>query len=453
VTAAPASRRVSAALALSVAAGCLAAVAVLPLVLSLAIQLRVVASEQSSERVAVAARVVGATLRDGRDPPPGIAALLGVSHVQVRDAAGHASFDDGVGQREAWSEVRCDARGPVAVDVGGTSWVAVCEEIGDRRVVAGVRQGADSLVRVFSLFGTLTVVVGIVTALGVLRLLTPLSRVSEAMTRVGAGERGVRLRTTGLRELDDLVDRVNAAASAVEVREENILSRIKSAQEMARMVAHEVRNPLQSLELLVSLIVSEEDPVEREALAASIRAEIHGLDLVVHRVLRDGVARGASGLRLERVRQSVGPIVEHILKLRVPDAARSGVRLERGVIEPVVASVDGALLGRCVENLVINAVQATNGVGGRVVVSVRAFAEGVRFVVEDNGRGVDPALGEHVFDVDVSGRPGGTGLGLAVVKQIVDLHGGRVFFERALLGGAAFVIEIPAEPMIDAAPR
>lgn len=437
----PRRRQFSAALVLGLVSGCIAAIAVLPTAFPLVFQLQTVEQDAAIKRTDVAVRVIRKDLEERGTLQPGYATRLDVTHVHVTKAG--MVEQEGPDMPAPLAREVCASLQPTSMTIGATTWTAACSKDGDREIVAALAREGTSSLRAFGIVALLAVVVGIVTALGVLRLLSPLSRMSGAMTRVAAGERGVRLRTTGLRELDQLVDQLNAAASAVEMREESILSRIQAVQEMARMVAHEVRNPLQSLELLTSLIASEEDPLERQQLADAIHAEIRGLDLVVHRVLKEGVARGSQGMKLEKSPQPFAPIVDHILAMRKLEADKHGIKLERGPVADVAVPVDGALIGRSIENLIINAMQFVPPRKGLVRVSVLGDDGRVRIVVDDNGRGVDPALGSHVFEPNVSGRTGGTGLGLALVKQVVDAHGGTVTYGKSDLGGASFVIELP----------
>lgn len=127
-------------------------------------------------------------------------------------------------------------------------WAVSCVEQKGLQVTAGIpldpRAPAQ---RVLGLVLLLATFVGIVTALGILRLLGPLSEVSRALTRVAAGERGVKVPETGLAELDELVAQLNSAARSVDDREDAILSRIEVVQEMARIVAHEIRKDRKSV--------------------------------------------------------------------------------------------------------------------------------------------------------------------------------------------------------------
>ena len=271
---------------------------------------------------------------DVGNPPIGTAGRVGVDYLRVQHGD-LTVYEEGIGDG-ALLEAACANTEPTwFTDTTGTRWVAGCYRTPDREVLAAWRPGPGVAQQVPYLVLTLAAIVGIVTALGILRLLSPLSHMSRAIVRVGAGERGVRLPATGFSELDELVQRVNEAARAVEDREDAIMGRIKAIQEMARMVAHEVRNPLQSLELLTSLIASESDPIERNELAKAIHAEIRALDLVVTRVLREGAYQATPHLALHRSLQRVAPLIEQVIALRRPEAKAHGVSLEIGPIADV----------------------------------------------------------------------------------------------------------------------
>lgn len=439
------SRRPSAALVLGVLSGCVAALAVLPTALPLTGRLTAAEEAVSFRQATTAAHLTQRMLTEGT-LSPGTRDRVGAEFVRVY-SDGLLVHQEGPDLPITAIEGACgDTSTGALAKVNGRPWAMACIATEEAEIVTGVPIVYGSTGKVVLLVVTLAAIVGIVTALGVLRLLTPLSRLSRAIVRVGAGERGVRVPSSGLVELDELAERLNAAARAMEDREETIMARIRAVQEMARMVAHEVRNPLQSLELLTTLIASEEDPKDRLELAQSIHVEIRALDMVVTRILREGAMRGQR-LPLHRQRTTLVPLVDHVLTLRQPEARAHGITLERGPVSPIEASIDAALIGRSLENLAINAMQAVAPATGRVRVSVVAEASHVALVVDDNGRGVDPDLADHIFDVNVSGRTGGTGLGLALVREVIEAHGGYIVQDRSPLGGARFTARIPLEDL------
>lgn len=215
------------------------------------------------------------------------------------------------------------------------------------------------------------------------------------------------------------------------------------------MVAHEVRNPLQSLELLTSLIEGEPNEAERRELARSIHEEIRALDQVVHRLLKEGASTGA--LRLQRKPQVVAVLLEQAARRHQPEAQRRGVRLSVGLLSRDEAPVDAAMLGRSIENLVQNALHAVSDRTGEVRLSVYRDSDRLQVVVDDNGPGVDEKLGDRIFESGTTGRPDGHGLGLALVRAVMLAHDGSIEYSTSPLGGARFQATLPlAAPVEDA---
>lgn len=439
--------RPSAALVLGAWAGFLAAVSILPLALPVVWQVVDAAQEAGLEQADRAARMLRDDLDDGKEPDARAIEVYGVDHVLV-ERAGQAPVVLGSSLDASLVAEACkitEGDGATSIDEHARSvWGIACSERDGARVVAAVWLTQRSHVpvqRVLLVVFLLATFVGIVTAIIVLRLLRPISEISQALDRVGAGERGVQMVATGLAELDDLVDRLNAAARSVDDREDAILARIELVQEMARIVAHEVRNPLQSLELLTSLVASEREDAERRAIANSIHSEIRTLEQVVTRLLRDSAVRGA--LRLRVTRQALAPLVDQVISLRRPKATTSGVELTTGEIASVELMFDQPLVKRTIENLVLNALQAAPRGQGEVRVSVVEENDGITIIVEDNGPGVPEEIVDHIFEPNVTDKKGGHGLGLALVKGVVEAHNGHIRYTRSAMGGARFEAWLP----------
>jgi two-component system OmpR family sensor kinase len=324
-----------------------------------------------------------------------------------------------------------------AVSWGGRRLVWACANGLDRTALVAVEPGGVSLLLVGFLLFAFVVIVGLVTALTVLRVLSPLGRLSTALTRVGAGERNVRLSPTGLAELDELVYRVNDTAVAMEAREDAITTRLRLVQRMGRIVAHEVRNPLQSLELLTSLLEAEEDPHARRETGLAIRQEIRALDQVVSRMLQQSLG---SDLDLRARPGTLRPLVDQVVALHRPGAKQKGIELTHDPIPDVTLRIDGALMGRSFENLVVNALQHARSA---VSLAGRVVDDHIEIWIDDDGPGVPTAIADRIFEPNVTERPGGSGLGLALVKAVVDAHEGTVVHQTSPLGGARFLVRLP----------
>jgi signal transduction histidine kinase len=413
-----------------VLAGAMAVAVAMPLTWTLrGIEERATEAQMASIEAQIASRA-----DDGAPDLPALLAGGGVEGVALYGT-------DGKRQTELGLEIpmrdlpKCESDGYL-----GTHWRVRCVPVDGGTVVVGKRVGTWFQVALLwqAIGGS---VVAMVTAIGVGGALRPITDVVRALARVERGERGVVLPRNRLSELDELIQHVNSTARAMDEREDSIAARLRTVQELARMVAHEIRNPLQTLELLTSLIASEEDTVERHTIAQSIHTEIKALDQVVQRVLRGGLA--GTTLTIHRVRRNVVALVDQVISLRRTQAASQGINLVRGDVTYRPVFLDPALIGRSIENLVVNALQAVPKGQGLIVVSAFEDGEALAIAVDDNGPGVEANLGGAIFEANVSTKADGSGLGLALVKGVVEAHGGRVEYVRSELGGARFVIRLP----------
>lgn len=206
-------------------------------------------------------------------------------------------------------------------------------------------------------------------------------------------------------------------------------------------LAHEVRNPLNSIGLQLSLlerrIARSEQGSESQDTVRIIRDEIRRLDALVNDFL---LLSRTSHLSFREV--DLGAVVDEIVRLLAPEAAALGVGLTRGTCGPKIpeASLDPEKMKQVVINLVRNAIEAQPA-GGTVTVETGVVAGRACIRVADNGPGL-PA-GIDVFQLFVSTKPGGTGLGLPIAQQIVFDHGGEIEAESRAGGGAVFTVRLP----------
>ncbi|MFK7929909.1 MAG: sensor histidine kinase [Myxococcota bacterium] len=341
----------------------------------------------------------------------------------------------------------CDRPGTYEfISLGGRRWAWSCATTPRGHILTAVAPHTVSVAFVGFLLFILVAVVGLVTALVVLRVLSPLTKVSQALNRVSSGERGVTLQPTGLAELDDIIFQINDTAAAMGQREDAITAQIRVAQRMAKMVAHEVRNPLQSVELLTSLMVSENSLSERRQTAEAIRKEIQDLDQVVSRLLKRSVG---ADLEINPRPTKAETLVQHLVQMHRASAHDGGVNLEvTGVCDRDIL-VDSALIGRSLENLLVNALHYAES---RVRIQAIDVEGAVAFHVDDDGPGVASNIATQVFAANVSGREGGHGLGLALVRAVAEAHGGTATHTTSPLGGSRFILTVPTAPPQDALP-
>jgi signal transduction histidine kinase/ActR/RegA family two-component response regulator len=221
----------------------------------------------------------------------------------------------------------------------------------------------------------------------------------------------------------------------------------RTKDEFLAMLGHELRNPLGAVTSAVGVLhLLEPEPDERIAqLREIISRQVRHLTRLVDDLL--DVARLASGrLELQRTVVDLGKLVEQCVA--VLSARTRGHRLEVAVGRAVVYG-DAARLEQIVTNLLDNAVKYTPP-GGSVRVLLTPEAGRATLRVRDSGIGIAPDLLPRIFDLFTQGvraldrERGGLGLGLAVVKRLVSMHGGRVWAESGGPGlGSEFIVELP----------
>jgi signal transduction histidine kinase len=214
---------------------------------------------------------------------------------------------------------------------------------------------------------------------------------------------------------------------------------------LARL-AHEIRNPLSSLDIHVQLL--EEDlsnlaPAMREQLGSRleiIHGELHRLEAIVDHFLR---LSGPSALDLEPL--AMGKVIDHVCALLRPEAAAREIeivtRMETTLPEIMA---DPVRLTQGLMNLVINAMQAVER-EGRIEVSAEAREGTILVKVLDSGAGIPAEKLASIFDPYFTTKPEGSGLGLWIAQQIVIAHGGSLKAENAPAGGAVFTMRLPVK--------
>ncbi|MEX0891642.1 MAG: ATP-binding protein [Gemmatimonadota bacterium] len=219
--------------------------------------------------------------------------------------------------------------------------------------------------------------------------------------------------------------------------------RVRAWGEMARRLAHEMKNPLTPLRLAAHRVgrAAAEDP-RLEEPATVIAEETARLQEMAAQFAALG--RPPSEVRSE---VDLGELARGLLASDVPPEVETELVAAPGT--PRVAGDYEALM-RAFRNLLRNAVQAVTEADRarppRIRVRVEAAGADVIVALEDSGPGVPDTLAERIFEPDYTLRAEGTGLGLAVVRQVVAGHGGSVEAAASELGGAAFIVRLPVAP-------
>jgi len=316
-----------------------------------------------------------------------------------------------------------------------------------RQVTFGLEENEHRL-RLYTIyFGLSAVVLGLAITVWAVIALRPLRRLRDGARRVAAGDYASRIDERGPAEVRDLAREFNSMALAVEERERELVTseRLTAAGNMAKIITHEVRNPLSSIGLNTELLEEElaAAPVSAEAraLCASIHREVDRLTSITESYLTFG-RLPAPKLAREHVNAMVGGLAQFVREELAAREVELVVQLDAG--DPA-AMIDAGQIRQCLLNLVRNATEAVVA-KGRGKVTLRTLRTGDRVViaVDDEGTGIAPEILPKLFDPFFSTKESGSGLGLALTQQIVKDHGGELSVDSAVGRGTTFTLSLPA---------
>jgi two-component system NtrC family sensor kinase len=300
----------------------------------------------------------------------------------------------------------------------------------------------------------LALAVGLTVTAQARRTLRPLRTLADGTRRIGAGDYGRRIPVGAEDELGRLARDFNAMAAALQEREERLIrsERMAAAGVLAAHITHEVRNPLNSIALNTELL--EEELIQRGGGAATV--EVRQLCGAIQREVDRLTGITEEYLRLARRPQpsrraeDLNALVSSLIDFVAPELRQQGIRctvnLATGL--PPVA-VDESQLRQALLNLLRNAAEALAGRAGQLSVSTCWVGSRVQVVIGDDGPGIGASDLPRIFEPFFTTKQGGTGLGLALTRQIVEDHGGTIEVRSVRGEGAVFALALPSAALGD----
>ncbi len=284
------------------------------------------------------------------------------------------------------------------------------------------------------------------------RITHPVEQLAGAARNVAAGDWSVRVDSQSRDEIGDLARAFNQMTRQLSDQREKLLAaeRVAAWRELARRLAHELKNPLHPLQITVENLqraraASPEqfDEVFRES-TATLLGELENLKTIV--------ARFSDFAKLpppEPRPVQINEVVRNAVKLfdgQFSAPGRPQIATEFYLDENIASiEADPDLLHRALQNLVLNAMDAMPA-GGTLTVRTAQQADGARIEISDTGAGLTPEECLRLFTPYYTSKHHGTGLGLAIVQSVVSDHGGRVSVESEPEKGATFRIDLPSRP-------
>lgn len=272
-------------------------------------------------------------------------------------------------------------------------------------------------------------------------VLRPLGRIADVARRIVDGKIDSRLDAESDRDLAPLADAFNEML-------DELRGRIDRESRFASDVSHELRGPLTVLAAAVDVVDRRraELPPEASRAVAALDAQVIAFNKLVLDLLE--ISRFEAG----SVRLNTRMVdLEELVGALLVERPGPGPRVTRTGSRPIKVRLDPGRLHQVLTNILDNAERYAGGATAMVV--SRTAEDRVRIMVDDNGPGVPEQDRVRIFERFVRGAadagsptPGGSGLGLALCANHVQLHGGKIWVEDSPMGGARFVVELPGTP-------
>jgi signal transduction histidine kinase len=306
---------------------------------------------------------------------------------------------------------------------------------------------------------TFIVGIGIIIYL-VNRFISPIDQLIKASEQIAQGNFEVQLKANTQDELGRLIERFNNMAVRLQQQkawEERIKrsERLAMIGELGARLAHEIRNPLNSIALTIDHVrdrfapranSQEKERQEFETYLNNVRSEILRLNRLVVEFLQF-----ARPPHVKKVPVQIPLLLQQIAQLVSTEAEKQNIQIQVEIPSTSVEILaDEELLKTAFLNLVFNALQAMPG-GGTLTLQVQPVAQGspetplrnIQILFSDTGKGIPPEYREKIFEPYFTTKEGGSGLGLTIAHQIIEEHGGLITVESQLGEGTTFKITLP----------
>lgn len=282
------------------------------------------------------------------------------------------------------------------------------------------------------------------------RYTKPINNLASAAERIASGDLAVTLHVTGGGEIRRLTDNFNEMVKGLRETKE-LEAKLKEAEHLSKIghlasgIAHEVRNPLNFINLSIAHIADrfapDDENKKREFFnaVANIKGEVQRLNAMIINFLDYG-----KPLKLKIQTVPINSVIDDILNLVKQKAVEQGISIEKRLSDGLSAPVDVQQIKTCVMNLILNSIQAVPENSGKIDIETSNNNGFILIRVSDNGVGIPDENLEKIYEPYFTTKETGIGLGLAITKRIVDEHGGKIDIKSECGRGTTAIIKLPA---------
>ena len=281
------------------------------------------------------------------------------------------------------------------------------------------------------------------------RVTRPVVSLADAARRVAAGDLAAKVEVESHDELGELASSFNRMTTDLAQQKDRAVQaeRVAAWRELARRLAHELKNPLFPLQVTVENLVRAKQKAPEmfeevfEEGTTTLLAEINNLKTIIGRF-----SEFSKMPQPQRRPIQVNDVVQSVLRVfQAQLQAKSQITVHTDLAATLrEISADPDLLHRALSNLVLNSIDAMSQ-GGELTIGTKPLNDRVEISVSDTGSGLTPEECERLFTPYYTTKQHGTGLGLAIVQSVVSDHGGKISVESTKDKGTTFRIELPCD--------
>jgi signal transduction histidine kinase len=307
------------------------------------------------------------------------------------------------------------------------------------------KQIQSFLVSIMSIFILLLAGAIIISLLVSTRLVQPLKQLQLKVSSISFGKQNQHIVYTAKDEISTIVDAYNNKLNELEVAINQLKSNERESawRDMAKQVAHEINNPLTPIKLSVQQLLrvyDPNDPDSKKKLEIIVKSIIEQIDALVK------IAKAFSSFaQLSEPNRSQVDLVQTVGGVLLMFSSHKKVRIGfETSIDTCFLSIDKEQWIQVLNNIIKNAIQAcSNSANPQINLQLEKHDQSIILSIQDNGRGISADEKEKIFTPHFTTKSKGSGIGLSIVKQIIENHGGQISFVSSPDSGTIFKIVLP----------